>query len=55
VLASELVVVQLSSRACQRELQRQRVGGDGVPPTTPVEAALRKCDPFTRDGLFPRS
>jgi EmrB/QacA subfamily drug resistance transporter len=42
ILAGVLVVWQLSSRACQRELQRQQVGGDSVPPGTPVEAALRK-------------
>jgi EmrB/QacA subfamily drug resistance transporter len=42
VLAGVLVVWQLSSRACQRELQRQQVGADSVPPATPVEAALRK-------------
>jgi hypothetical protein len=37
VLAVVLVVVELSSGACQRELQRQRVRGDGVPPATPVD------------------
>jgi EmrB/QacA subfamily drug resistance transporter len=42
ILAGVLVVVQLSSHACQGELQRQRGRDDGVPPATPVEAALRK-------------
>lgn len=42
ILAAVRVVAQLSSRSCQRELQRQRVRDDGVPPGTPAEAALRK-------------
>lgn len=42
VLAAALVAVQLSSRSCQQELNRQRPAG-GVPPSAPAEAQLRKC------------
>jgi hypothetical protein len=42
VAAAARVAIQLSSRACQAELARQRPGPGGTPPVPPAEAALRK-------------
>jgi EmrB/QacA subfamily drug resistance transporter len=43
VLAAILVAVQLRSRACQQELNRQRTAAGGPAPVPAAEAQLRKC------------
>jgi len=38
-----LVAIQLRSRDCQEELDRQKAGQGGHAPVPPAETQLRKC------------
>ncbi len=43
LLAAVLVAIQLRSRDCQEELDRQKAGQAGHAPVPPAETQLRKC------------